>query len=80
MNIIKTLFKVILLFIGGLMLLGGGICTFSNLVFISQSSLKGISMLLILLAISLITALAGWKLIGYVKGKPTNKSLPEKIQ
>ncbi len=59
----KTVFKVILTALGALMLLGGGICTATNALFLTSEGSGGAALFIVLGGISAAIALGGFFLI-----------------
>jgi membrane protein implicated in regulation of membrane protease activity len=67
-KILKATLKFTLLFVGGIMLFGGGICVTSNIIFALPNPFQQTNILLLLLmGISALCAWLGWKLIQFAK-------------
>lgn len=64
MDLLKMFLKIMLIFIGGAMLLGGGICVVTNIAFMVPNLPHGeVQLFLVLGGISAAVAAVGWVLI-----------------
>ena len=71
-QVFKTLTKILLMFFGATMLLGGGVCVATNVVFTVSSLFPPdpvIGLSLLLMGVSGVFAWTGWTLLKYSRNK-----------